>query len=140
MWGGGTAGHWPHVLFWEYPRSLVPGLFWGQGGVGAGRVVEGIGSFILWSQVLSWGYFSQVTGQGYPLASPPPTRTRTGVTPRPGTGQGVPPGQDQDQDRGYLPPSQTSHTTDRIRLGWYASCAHVGGLSCISSDEALEYA
>ena len=53
------------------------------------------------------------TGSGYP-----PSRTRWG-TPHPGP-HAPPPGQETDQ-----------HSEHLLRGGWYASCVHAGGLSCL---------
>ena len=114
-WGWG----YPSPRF--FPRSLVPGPFPGQ-----------------WFQVLSRGYPSPsqeghpryphqvMTGTSWPgqdgSPSPPPARRGLGYPSLPArSGWGTPPPGTEQQSE-YL-----------LCGGWYASCVHAGGRSCLSS-------
>ena len=105
--GRGTqvSGH-RSLLGKKVPLSLVPGSFQGRGGQewGAGTSVSDPRS--LWRK----GVLHLGPRQGYPLPLHSPHWTEPG--------------------QGYIPPSRTQHSMDRIRCGRYASCGHTGRLSC----------
>ena len=109
--GGGV----PHLARWGVPGQVqMGGVPW----PGSSRGVPQPGP---------------VRGVPQPGGYPPPGQVQQRGVLQPGPDRGVPPNRDGvPPGMGYPPPRSTGQQMEYlIRRGRYASCVHVGGLSCI---------